>query len=118
MVYVDSENVQDFEYNYIDISYARIFFDYGIIFTIFVLLSYSALLVKSFNEKDYWLVFALFFVLIWSIIEPYMITIGKNNFVLAFIPLLEIGAINNLDYAVIKSKVKGLYSRKNEKIGS
>ena len=116
--YTDIENMQNFKYNYIDISYARILFDYGIIFTIFVLFSYTILLVKCFKEKDYWLVFTLFFVLIWSIIEPYLITIGKNNFILEFIPLLEIGAINNLDYAVLKSKIKRLSKSKNEKIDS
>ena len=92
--YIDTEEINDFKYNYVDISYARIIFDYGIIPTIVILIAYTALFVRSFKRGDYWLLCTLFFILIWSMIEPFIINIGKNIFVMEFIPFLEIGEID------------------------
>ena len=104
--YVDTENMVGFIYNYVDISYARIIFDYGIIPTIIILLVYTVALVKSVKEKNYWLFTVLVFVCIWSSIEPYLFNIGKNIFILSFVPIFNFGKIKQLDYNSIKSKFK------------
>lgn len=95
-----------FIYNYVDISYARIIFDYGIIPTIIILLVYTVALVNSIKEKNYWLFTVLIFVCIWSSIEPYLFNIGKNIFILSFVPIFNIGKIRQFDYNSIKSKFK------------
>ena len=104
--YVDTESMSSFIYNYVDISYARIIFDYGIIPTIIILLVYTVALVKSVKEKNYWLFTVLVFVCIWSSIEPYLFNIGKNIFILSFVPIFNFGKIRQLDYNCIKSKFK------------
>lgn len=104
--YVNTENMSGFIYNYVDISYVRILFDYGIIPTIIILLVYTVALVKSVKEKNYWIFTALVFVCIWSSIEPYLFNVGKNIFILSFVPIFNIGTIRQLDYNCIKSKFK------------
>lgn len=103
--YIDLDD-KDFVYNYVDNSYARVMFDYGVIFLGLVIASYTIVLVREFKKENYWLVSVLFFVLIWSFIEPYLVGIEKNVFVLAMIPFLHDG-----EYAIslpdIKKKIKG-----------
>lgn len=110
--YINTDEMEDFRYNYVDSSYARVIFDYGIIFSVIIILAYTLILLKNY-KKNKWLIFSLFFVLIWSFIEQHIINIGRNIFILAFIPILEIGSIEYLDYCNLKNKIKGL---KNEKI--
>ncbi len=104
--YVDLNENQEFEYNYVDSSYPRILLDDGIIFMAILLAGYTALLVKCYKEKKYWLLFVIIFILIWSYIEQYIISLKKNIFALSFIPFLELGEIPNLDYENIKLMFK------------
>lgn len=92
--YVNLEEMDEFEYNFVDSSYAKIIFDYGIIYMILVIFAYQYMLRKNFNEKNYWAVASLLFVLIWSFIEPYIINLGRNPLILLLIPTLEIKTIN------------------------
>ena len=97
--YIEQEESEDFTYNFVDNSYARLVLDYGIILSCLVICAYREVLIRNYNNKNYWLVFTIIFILIWSFIEQYIINIGKNVFVLSFIPLLELGEIK-----IIKNK--------------
>ena len=108
--YIDMEERQNFKYNYVDSSYARIIFDNGIILAILTIIGYTYILIYNCNQRNYWMVIALYFILIWSFIEPQLINIGRNPMVVALIPLLEIGNINML----IKKKREKI----NEKISN
>lgn len=71
-------------YNYVDSSYIKIIFDYGIIGSIIIMYMYTKALINSLNKKDYYLYCTLIFILIWSFIEPYMFNIGRNVFIITF----------------------------------
>ena len=102
--YVKNNNFNSSEYNYVDISYIRILLDYGIVATILILYAYTAILIKSYNQKKYWLCIIMFYILIWSFIEPYIIYIGKNIFALAFRNIINEGKkIRFLDYNFLKN---------------
>lgn len=100
--YKGSKADPNFKYNFIDSSYASIVFDYGLVFSCIVILGYRYLLIKNLDKKNYWLVFIIIFILIWSFIEQYIVNLGKNVFVLSFIPLLEIGNIKIINYENLK----------------
>lgn len=100
-------NIVNFKYNFVDISYARILFDYGIIPSIFILVIYNIALVKNFKEKKYWSIITLFCILIWSTIEPYIFSVGKNIFILSFVSIYDLGRKNILQYENIKFKLRG-----------
>lgn len=85
---------EEFTYNLVDSAYARTIFDYGLVFSALLILGYREILIKCYNEKKYWLLFVIIFVLIWSFLEPIILNIGRNMFVLALIPLLDIGQID------------------------
>ena len=100
--YKEQNNEEEFTYNFLDSSYASIVFDYGLIFSCMVILGYRKILITNYKDKNYWLVITIIFVLLWSFIEQHIINLGKNVFVLTFIPLLEIGTINRLSYDNLK----------------
>ncbi len=104
--YKELEEGEEFVYNYVDSSYARLILDYGIIFSCIVIYAYRETLMKSYEEKNYWLIFAILFILVWSFIEQYLININKNLFILSFIPLLEMGKIEQLNYSNISKMIK------------
>ena len=101
---------EDFKYNFIDSSYASIVFDYGLVFSCIVLLGYRKILVDNLEKKNYWLVLVIIFVLLWSFIEQYIVNLGKNVFVLALIPLLELGEIKTFNYQNLKKLTKNKHS--------
>ena len=91
--YIEQEESEDFTYNFVDNSYARLVLDYGIILSCLVICAYREVLIRNYNNKNYWLVFTIIFILIWAFIEQHIINIGRNVFVLSFIPLLQLGEI-------------------------
>ena len=105
------EKTQDYDYNFVDCSYFRLLFDYGIIFTIVILLAYTEALINCGSQKKYWDIFAICIVLISAVIEHHLIDIGLNIFLVLCIPLLDIGNIECLDYENIK---KLLVNKKNK----
>ena len=104
--YNNSEADEDFKYNFVDSSYASIVFDYGLIFSCIVILGYRCILITNYKKENYWLVFTIIFILLWSFIEQHIINLGKNVFVLSFISLLEIGEIKKLEYKNFEKLLK------------
>lgn len=76
-------------YNYVDCSYVKIMLDYGIIFLLVVIIGYTIASVKALKENDKFLLIALSFIAIYSIIEPRLIEIGFNSFVLVLVVLVN-----------------------------
>lgn len=89
--YADEVNVDNFEYNFVDSSYARLIFDFGIIYTLVILAAYTYCLTYYLKKKDYWSLTIIIFILIWSFIEPFMINITRNPLALLLMPTLELG---------------------------
>ena len=89
-----SETDEDFTYNLVDTAYSRMIFDYGLIFSVLLILGYREILIKNYNDKNYWLLFVIIFVLIWAFLEPIILNLGRNAFALALMPLLDIGQID------------------------
>ena len=108
-----SENIdtKNYVYNYLDNSYARLILDYGVIFTILVIMGYTILLIQNYKKKDYWMIFIIFIILVLSELEPHLIDLNKNIFVICFIPLLEYKPIEKLAYSNI---TKNLYTKKGK----
>ena len=105
--YIEENDFLSSEYNFVDISYARILFDYGIITTILILYMYTKVLIENYNKKNYWMCFTLIFVLIWSFVEPYIVYIGKNIFVLTFGIIINNGIeVKALNYDYLKGRIK------------
>ena len=69
-------------YNYIDMSYIRIIFYYGIIGTAFVLYSYIKSLNYCIKNNENILLICLTIILMWSFIEPMIFYTGRNLFIL------------------------------------
>ena len=102
--YKELDEGEVFQYNFVDSSYAIMIFDYGVVFSSIIILGYRKIMIDNFNRKNYWLVISIMFILVWSFIEQHIINLGKNVFVLAFMPLLEMGEIEKLSFNEI-SKV-------------
>lgn len=94
--YINKEKMKDFKYNYVDSSYARIVLDCGIIFTGVILLLYTIALLNYSKKGKKAECFIILVVLLWCFIEPIIIDIGRNIFVIFLIPLLEYGNINKI----------------------
>ena len=78
----------DESYNYVDCSYVRILLDYGVIFFVIVIIGFSLAARKAKQENDKYLLLSLAFVAMYSIIEPRLLEIGFNNFVLVLVSLI------------------------------
>ena len=102
--YKELDENEEFVYNYVDSSYARLVLDYGVVFSCIIICAYREVLIRNYKNKNYWLIFAIIFILVWSFIEQYIVNLGKNLFILAFIPLLEIGEIKQLSYSNLVKK--------------
>lgn len=74
---------QDFKYNFVDISYFSIMFDYGIITIFTIILMIMLTLKKAYKSKNKWLIFAVIFSLIEAFVEPNLLVIDKNIFILS-----------------------------------
>ncbi len=97
--YITSGNVT---YNFVDISYLKMLYDYGIVLSAVILAAYTARIYCACKKREYDLLFAMLWVLVWLFVEPYIISIGKNIFILAFIPLLDAGRIKFFDSLMLR----------------
>ena len=69
-------------YNFVDCAYAKMLFDHGLIFAILVCVGYAFIYKYAVEKKDYILILAVTMVLVVSIMEPRLISIEMNPFVL------------------------------------
>lgn len=69
-------------YNFVDCAYARLLLDYGIVFTCFVLAGYMYMYIQAEKKQDYGLIVALSVVMVVSIMEPRLVSIEMNPFLL------------------------------------
>ena len=68
-------------YNFVDISYIRILFDYGIIGSVAILFGYSVAIKDAVKERDLFLLTVILVMLCWCFVEPFILNLGKNIFV-------------------------------------
>ena len=80
--------IDNFEYNFVDDSYIYILIDCGCIFLALLIYGFIKLLINAVNKSDYKLILAISIVLIWSIIEPNILNIDKNLFLILFSSVL------------------------------
>lgn len=77
-------------YNYVDSSYLQLSLNYGIVFTIVILIIYSVVIYKAVKKRDYYLVSIVIAILVFSITEPRLMNLAFNPFpLLAFCKLEE-----------------------------
>lgn len=69
-------------YNFVDISYIRGLFDFGIVPTIAIVTGYGFAIRKYAQKKELILVLALLATVLWCFIEPFIFAIGKNVMVI------------------------------------
>ncbi len=74
-----------FEYNYVDIAYMRLLFDCGAIFLGAYLYSYSKYLRSLLAAGQFVLLSCAVLILIWGMVEPNIIEVGRNPFVFSLI---------------------------------
>lgn len=87
--YIEQEN---FEYNYVDIAYFKILFDKGCILLILYIMGYTMYMKKITDSNEGILVFINIIILIWGMIEPSILELGKNPFIILIaIYLFELG---------------------------
>ena len=71
-------------YNYVDCSYLQILLNYGLVVLFLVLVFYALLIKKSIKEGEYYLTWIILFILLHSMTEPFLISMGYNPFILLF----------------------------------
>lgn len=75
-------NVSVQDYNYVDMSYVRIIFDYGIIGAIFILYAYIDAIEHCIEKDEKWILACILIILVWSIIEPVIFSMSRNLFLI------------------------------------
>lgn len=79
-------------YNYVDCSYLQIGISYGYLFLLLVLMIYSLIIWKAIKRNDYYLVWTILFILIFSLTEPRLFNLMYNPF-----PLLLLANMKKYD---------------------
>ena len=87
---------KDFEYNFVDIAYLKILFDYGLLFLILYILSYTMYMKKIVTNKERVFIIINILILIWGMIEPGMLEVSKNPFIILILSnVFNLGKIQN-----------------------
>ena len=73
---------QDLDYNYVDMSYLRIFFDYGIVGALFIIYAYIKTIGYCIEKDEKITLMCIFIILIWGLIEPVIFSISRNLFII------------------------------------
>lgn len=69
-------------YNFVDNAYAKILLDYGLVFFILVIIGYAIIYKTANEQKDYMLIIVISVILVLSVMEPRLVSIEMNPFVL------------------------------------
>ena len=95
------------EYNFVDNSYMKILFDYGLVILLIVVICFTFGVWSFSCQKNDALCLALMFVAIYSVIEPRLMEFGYNPFILSICTaLITISKMIKNNKFVLKSKVK------------
>ena len=73
---------QDLNYNYVDMSYLRILFDYGIVGALFIIYAYIKAIGHCIEKDEKITLMCIFIILIWGLIEPVIFSISRNLFII------------------------------------
>lgn len=71
-----------FEYNFVDNSYMKNLLSYGIIYTLYLGYLYIKQIYKMIKENNYIFIFCILIVICWASIEPSLLSISKNVFLI------------------------------------
>ncbi len=74
--------LQDLNYNYVDMSYLRILFDYGIVGSLFIIYAYIKTIGYCIEKNEKITLMCIFIILIWGLIEPVIFSISRNLFII------------------------------------
>ena len=69
-------------YNFVDNAYGKMLLDYGILFFILILIGYAVIYKTANEQQDYVLIIVISVILVLSIMEPRLVSIEMNPFVL------------------------------------
>ena len=84
--YITVSEVAD--YNYIDNSYLQMMLEFGVLFLAVVLALYTRSIYRAVQKKDYYLVWILAAILLFSVMEPWLMSLPRNVFTMtAFLGL-------------------------------
>ena len=78
------ETVENFKYNFVDISYVRMLFDYGVAMSVIIIGLYTLALKDAYRQKDCITAFVIVAVLLWAFVEPYIFSVSRNIFIILF----------------------------------
>ncbi len=92
------------EYNYIDCSYLQIAIEYGLIFLILVLVIYTVILYRANKNRDYYLLSAICFLLVFAMTEPRLINLMYTSF-----PLLVLAEMREVDPKELESERESIF---------
>ena len=94
-----------FKYNYVDIAYFKILFDKGLIFLLLYIIGYTSYMRKITNSNEKILVFINIIILIWGMIEPSILELAKNPFlILQAIYFFQLG--NNIELSNFRKFIR------------
>lgn len=77
------------KYNYIDISYLQLLFQYGLVATVLILVGYLILLRKSILSKKYYFTWIIILILVHALFEPFLANLAFNPFLLLILTQFE-----------------------------
>lgn len=76
------------EYNYVDCSYLNILYQYGLIILVLVIYAFNRLANKAVKDKDYYLQYILILLAVHSFINPQLLLISYNLFLLLLVNII------------------------------
>lgn len=77
-----------YDYFYVDNSYFKILFDYGLFFFVFIIVVYVLTIRDALKKRDYHLLFAVIVTTIYAAIVPYLIVLESNAIIFALAPII------------------------------
>ena len=75
-------NIKNFEYNFVDNAYIYIMLNYGVLFLITLIVQYFIYFKKLLKNNRYLLIIINIIILIWAFVEPNLLEVGKNAFII------------------------------------
>lgn len=79
---------EDSEFFYVDNSYINILYNYGIVFLILIIYAYYYVITKEIEKENYFLISILFVIIMHSFIDPQLVKIAYNIFILLFVQIV------------------------------